>query len=102
MKIFNKKTGSLFKAIISLRTTKEAEMFFRDLCTVEEIRGMSERWEMAKLINKGMTYREVARKLKTSTTTVGRVATWLRDGMGGYKLVLDRLNHHHNSVRGKR
>lgn len=94
---FNKKTDSLFKAIISLKNLKEAEAFFRDLCTIEEIKEISERWEIARLVNRGISYREIAAKLKVSTTTVARVAFWLNNGVGGYRLILNRLNSHHHS-----
>lgn len=96
---FNKKTDSLFKVIISLETIKEAEQFFRDLCTIDEIKEMAERWEIAQLIDKGISYRKVAEKLGVSTTTVARVALWLNNGEGGYRLVLDRINSHHNPIR---
>jgi len=97
--IFNKKTNNLFKAILSLNTVKEAEAFFRDLCTIEEIKEMSERWEIAKMLDKGIPYRKIAEELKTSTTTVSRVAFWLKNGKNGYRLALDKLNsHHHNQL----
>ena len=73
---FNKKTDELFRAVISLKTVKEAEQFFRDLCTIEEIKEMSERWQMAQMVNQGLSYRKIAEKLKASTTTVARVALW--------------------------
>jgi len=94
---FNNKTNNLFKAILSLKSAKEAECFFRDLCTVDEIKEMSDRWEIVQLLNTGLSYRDVASRLKTSTTTVSRVAQWLNNGMDGYKLVLTRLNHHSSS-----
>jgi TrpR-related protein YerC/YecD len=94
---FNNKTNNLFVAILSLKSVKEAECFFRDLCTVDEIKEMSERWEIARLLNEQLSYRDIASKLKTSTTTVSRVAQWLNNGMDGYKLVLNRLNHHNSS-----
>lgn len=93
---FNKKTDNLFKAILSLKSVKETEQFFRDLCTIKEIKDMSERWEIARLLAKGMPYRSIADKLKVSTTTVSRVALWLNSGKGGYMLALNRLNHHRN------
>lgn len=89
---FDKKTDSLFEAILSLKTIKEAEAFFRDLCTIDEIKFMSERWDISKMIASGMSYREIAEKLNVSTTTVSRVALWLNNGEGGYHLVLERLN----------
>lgn len=94
---FNQKTNSLFKAIISLKTVKAAERFFRDLCTIDEIKEMSERWQIARMVNRGLSYREIAVKLAVSTTTVARVALWLNNGAGGYRLVLDRENSHYNS-----
>jgi len=94
---FNKKTDSLFKAILSLNSVEEAERFFRDLCTIDEIKDMSERWEIAQQVNKGVPYRKIADKLNVSTTTVSRVAFWLYNGEDGYKLALNRLNHHNNS-----
>lgn len=94
---FNEKTNSLFKAIIGLKNVKEAERFFRDLCTIDEITEMSERWQIARMVNQGLPYREIAEKLAVSTTTVARVALWLNNGAGGYRLVLDRQKASHNS-----
>lgn len=86
----NKKTRVLFRAIVSLKTGREAARFFRDLCTIEEIEEMANRWEAARLLNKGVSYRDIAKKLGMSTTTVSRIANWLNNGMNGYKLVLRR------------
>ncbi len=86
----NSKTKALFKAIISLKTENEAARFFRDLCTIEEIEEMGNRWEAACLLDKGVSYREIASKLGMSTTTVSRIANWLNNGMNGYKLALNR------------
>jgi len=98
---FNKRTDSLFAAILSLASSEEAEQFFRDLCTVEEIKEMADRWAIANLVNEGVSYRKIAAKLKTSTSTVSRVATWLNNGQGGYRLVINRL-HHHNPAKLRR
>ena len=89
---FGQKTDNLFEAILSLETVKEAEAFFRDLCSIDEIKFMSERWEIAKLVYKGLPYRKISDKLNVSTTTVSRVALWLNNGEGGYRAVLDKLN----------
>ena len=90
---FGPKTDDLFRAILSLEDEKEAEAFFRDLCSIDEIKSMSERWEIAKLVYKGLPYRKISDKLNVSTTTVSRVALWLNNGEGGYKAVLDKLNN---------
>jgi len=94
---FNRKTDNLFKAIISLKTVQEMEVFFRDLCTINEIKAMNERFVIVQLVERGMSYRKIAEKLNVSTTTVARVALWLNNGVGGYKLVLNRMDSHHNS-----
>ena len=90
---FNKKTNSLFTAILSLESIKEAECFFRDLCTTDEIKEMRDRFEIANLVNDKIPYRTIATKLKTSTATVSRVAAWFNNGMGGYKSVINKLHH---------
>lgn len=87
----NNQTKALFGAIIRLKTLEEAECFFRDLCTLEELGEMAKRWEAARMLQKNLTYREIAQKLNTSTTTVARIAQWLSHGEGGYQLMLKRL-----------
>ena len=95
---FDKNTSNLFEAILSLENTREAEKFFRDLCTIEELKAMSERWQIVELLSQGLSYRKISEKLKVSTTTVTRVATWFNNGEGGYKLALEKINNHHNSA----
>lgn len=85
------KTFDLFRAILSLRDTEECRRFFRDLCTLEEVADMTDRWQMVKMIVKDIPYRDIAKKLEVSTTTVARVGNWLRHGTGGYRLVARRL-----------
>ena len=80
----------LFATIASLRTEDEAERFLRDLCTRSELDAMSHRWQVAKLLDQGLPYLEVAKRAHASTTTVTRVAQWLRRGEGGYALALQR------------
>jgi TrpR-related protein YerC/YecD len=82
--------AELFRAIASLRTTDEVERFLRDLCTLSELDAMAHRWQVAQLLDEGLPYLEVARLAHASTTTVTRVAQWLRRGEGGYSLALRR------------
>lgn len=88
----NNETLELYKAILKLKTINECKKFFRDLCTLEEIAEMSKRWQAARLLKQKKPYREVADKTGLSTTTVARVAHWLNYGMGGYQLMLKRLD----------
>jgi TrpR-related protein YerC/YecD len=85
-----KEHRELFGAIASLRNPDEVERFLRDLCTRSELDAMAHRWEVAKLLSEGLPYLEVARRAQASTTTVTRVAQWLRNGEGGYALALRR------------
>lgn len=81
---------NLARAVVALRTADEAERFLRDLCTLSELEALSHRWHAARLLDDGLPYHEVARRTGASTTTVTRVAHWLRHGEGGYRLALDR------------
>jgi TrpR-related protein YerC/YecD len=83
-------TRDLLETILGLRDLEEAERFFRDLCTLAEIRAMTHRWQAARLLDEGRPYHEVASRTGASTTTVTRVAHWLRHGEDGYRLALDR------------
>ena len=80
----------LFEAITSLEGTDEVERFLRDLCTLSELEAMAHRWEVVKLLDQSLPYQEIARRTGASTTTVTRVAHWLRHGEGGYRTALDR------------
>jgi TrpR-related protein YerC/YecD len=81
----------LLETILSLRNLDEAERFLRDLCTIAELEAMAHRWQVAKLVDEGLPYHEVSRRTGASTTTVTRVAHWLRHGEEGYRLALNRM-----------
>jgi TrpR-related protein YerC/YecD len=83
---------ALFDAVKALRTRSEVEHFLRDLCTLSELEAMAHRWQVAQLLEEGLPYLEIAERTGASTTTVTRVAHWLRHGEGGYRLALDRLS----------
>jgi TrpR-related protein YerC/YecD len=85
-----KEMRDLFDAMLVLKTRAEVERFFRDLCTLSELEAMAHRWQVAKLVEKGMPYLEISERTGASTTTVTRVAHWLKHGEGGYRLALDR------------
>lgn len=87
------KLKHLAKALLSLKTEKETLAFLRDLCTLEELEELSERWHIAGLLDKGESYRAIAQKTGVSTTTVTRIAQWLEHGEGGYKAVLVKTKH---------
>lgn len=80
-------------ALLALSTRAEAEAFLADICTPSEVRALQERWRVAQLLDQGvLSYRDIAEKVGASTTTVTRVARFLRDmPYNGYRAVLDRL-----------
>jgi TrpR-related protein YerC/YecD len=80
----------LSRAFLSLQSVHEMERFLRDLCTLAELEAMAHRWQVAQLLDEGLPYLEVARRTHASTTTVTRVAQWLKRGEGGYRLALER------------
>ncbi|HUD44880.1 MAG TPA: YerC/YecD family TrpR-related protein [Patescibacteria group bacterium] len=95
MKI-NENLSLLYKAILSLKNEKETQKFFRDLLTEAEIKEFSNRWKVARMLDKKIDYTTITRETGMSSTTIARISKWLNTGMGGYKLMLKR--HHHTSL----
>ena len=81
----------LFDAILCLQNKEECYSFFEDLCTVNELLSLSQRFEVASMLRDKKTYLEIAEKTGASTATISRVNRSLKDGNDGYKLVFDRL-----------
>lgn len=79
---------NLAKVLASIKDEAEMLNFLRDLCTSEELVELAGRWEVAKMIAKGISYRDIAEKTGISTTTITRVAHWIKHGEGGYEKVL--------------
>jgi len=83
----------LAKALTSVKTAEEMERFLVDLCTPAELRALAERWHVAQILDVGeQSYREINALTGVSTTTIGRVARFLKDEPHqGYRTVLDRM-----------
>ncbi len=77
-------TDRLFEALLRLKTKEECYDLFEDLCTVKEIRDMSQRLEAARLLAGGLSYREVSERTRMSPATICRVKHCLDYGTGGY------------------
>ena len=86
-----RETKDLFKAVLKLKNVKESEDFFRDLMTLHEIDEMAKRWQIVQLVDKGVSYLDISEQADVSTSTVTRVAHWLKHGRGGYRAILDRI-----------
>jgi TrpR-related protein YerC/YecD len=83
-------TRDLAAAVASVRDADEALRFLRDLCTVNELRELAARWEVARMLDDGASYHDISDRTGASSATISRVNQWLRYGRDGYRLVLDR------------
>ncbi len=89
--IISENTDRLFDAILSLKNREECYMFFEDVCTIKEIKDMSQRFEAAELLASGESYLSVAEKVGISSATISRVSRCLNYGSGGYGLAIKNL-----------
>ena len=90
-KIRNEATDGLFRAILSLRSMDECYTSFEDVCTINEIQSLSQRFEVAKLLRERKTYLEIAERTGASTATISRVNRSLNYGNDGYDMVFRRM-----------
>ncbi|MBQ3105619.1 MAG: TrpR YerC/YecD [Lachnospiraceae bacterium] len=81
----------LFKAILTLETKEECYTFFEDLCTVNELLSLSQRFEVATMLTNHKTYLEIAERTGASTATISRVNRSLNYGNDGYEMVFARM-----------
>ncbi len=80
-----------YSAILSLQSKEECAKFFEDICTINELLSMSQRFEVAYMLTKGKTYLEISEKTGASTATISRVNRSLIYGCNGYQIVFDRI-----------
>ena len=85
-------TRALIQAIVTLDDVDDAADFLRDLCTLGELRDMSQRWAVVRLLDAGLHYGEISQRTGASTATITRIASWLHHGEGGYRRMLERLD----------
>ena len=70
----------LFRAILKLQTLEECEAFFDDLCTIKEMQDLSQRFDVARMLDEGKNYQEISRSTGASTATICRVNKCLNYG----------------------
>ena len=90
-KIRTEAVDSLFDAVLSLENREECYDFFEDLCTVNELLSLSQRFEVAAMLKDHKTYLEIAERTGASTATISRVNRSLNYGNDGYELVFERI-----------
>jgi len=80
----------LFETLMQLQSVAEYADFFEDICTIKELKDISQRLEVAQLLEAGLNYQEIAGKTGVSSTTISRVKRCLEYGSGGYHMALSR------------
>lgn len=90
-KIKTEAVDQLFDAILCLENREECYSFFEDLCTINELLSLSQRYEVASMLKEKRTYLEIAEKTGASTATISRVNRSLTYGSDGYELVFERM-----------
>ncbi len=90
-KLESKDMDFLFEGILSLETREECYRFFEDICTINEIKALEQRLQVAKMLTEKRTYLDIASTTGASTATISRINRALNYGDDGYKLILERL-----------
>ncbi|MBR1853450.1 MAG: TrpR YerC/YecD [Lachnospiraceae bacterium] len=90
-KIKTEAVDFMFDAILSLENREECYSFFEDLCTVNELLSLSQRFEVATMLRDHKTYLEISEKTGASTATISRVNRSLNYGNDGYEMVFNKL-----------
>ncbi|KMY48393.1 YerC/YecD family TrpR-related protein [Peribacillus loiseleuriae] len=90
-KLRGKGLDQLFEAVLSLKDLEECYRFFDDLCTVNEIQSLSQRLEVARMLQEGKTYHRIETDTGASTATISRVKRCLNYGNDAYTMALDRI-----------
>ena len=83
--------GLLYESLLQLKDAEECRRFMEDLCTVTELKAMSQRIEVAMYLREGMIYQDILKRTGASSATISRVNRCYTYGTGGYRTVLDRL-----------
>lgn len=91
-KIRTEEVEHLFEAILTLQNKEECYQFFEDVCTVNELLSLAQRYEVAQMLRNKNTYLEIAEKTGASTATISRVNRSLNYGNDGYDMVFKRLS----------
>ena len=90
-KLRDELSEQLCEAVLSLESIEECYQFFEDICTVSELKALSQRLEVARMLSAGHTYDDIVERTGASTATISRVKRCLNYGADGYKVVLGRL-----------
>ena len=90
-RIRSEQADLLMEAILKLQTGEDAYRFFEDLCTIPEIKSISQRLEVAELLRRKETYQKIAEQVDVSSATICRVSKCYNYGTGGYRNAIEKL-----------
>ena len=90
-RIDNRVTDDFLRAVLKLKTPEECRAFFEDVCTIKELQDLSQRFQVALLLDQGRNYQEISKATSVSSATISRVNRCLVYGDGGYRTVIDRI-----------
>ena len=90
----------LFRAILELRDMEECYKFFEDLCTVQELRALAQRIQVAKMLSESKVYSDIVAQTGASTATISRVNRSLHYGCDGYTEIFARLKEKEKESTG--
>ncbi len=88
----NEMTDNFFKAVLALETIDECYKFFEDVCTIKEIKSLSQRFEVARMLKDKQLYNDIVAATGASTATISRVNRSLTYGNDGYEIVFSRMD----------
>lgn len=91
-KVKDENVDFLFKAILELKNVEECYDFFEDLCTIKELKSISQRIVVAKMLRDNCVYNDIVEKTGASTATISRVNRSLRYGTDGYEKIFERID----------
>ena len=90
-KIHTEAVDHLFEAVLCLENKEECYTFFEDVCTINELLSLSQRFEVARMLRQKKTYLEISEKTGASTATISRVNRSLTYGNDGSEMVFNRI-----------
>ena len=90
-KMQSQSIDSLINTILMMDNAQQLRTFFEDVCTINELHDMAQRFEVAVLLDEGLNYQQIAAKTNVSTATISRVSRCLNYGNGGYKCAIEKL-----------
>ncbi len=83
----------LFEAILQLEDVDECFDFFEDLCTIQELKSLSQRIKVAKMLSEKQVYTDIVDETGASTATISRVNRSLQYGNSGYQKIFEKLHN---------